>query len=64
MTVSDLYCEIEDGLDMSGEILDIEVIKDTKGKPNYISIKASCPNYPEQKSGYYQISIGDSFYKQ
>lgn len=58
MIVADLYYEIKNGLDMSGEITSIEVIKDN-GKPISLSIKATCPNYPEQSCGYYQIDLSD-----
>ncbi len=58
MIVADLFHEIKDGLDMSGEIVSIDVIKDN-GKPVSLSIKATCPNYPEQSCGYYQISLSD-----
>lgn len=39
MIVSDLFHQIKDGLDMSGEIISIDVIKDN-GKPVSLSIKA------------------------
>lgn len=58
MKVSDLYCEIEDGLDMSGEIISIDVVK-ANNKPISLNIKATCPNYPEESCGYYQISLSD-----
>lgn len=58
MKVSDLYCKIEDGLDMSGEIISIDVVK-ANNKPISLNIKATCPNYPEVSCGYYQISLGD-----
>lgn len=58
MKVSDLYYEIEDGLDMSGEIISIDVVK-ANNKPISLKIKATCPNYPEVSCGYYQISLRD-----
>jgi hypothetical protein len=58
MKVSDLYCGIEDGLDMSGEIISIDVVK-ANNKPISLNIKATCPNYPEVSCGYYQISLSD-----
>lgn len=58
MKVSDLYYEIGDGLDMSGDIISIDVVKEND-KPVGLSIKATCPNYPEVSCGYYQISLND-----
>lgn len=58
MIVSDLFHKIKDGLDMSGEIISIDVIKDN-GKPVSLSIKATCPSYPEETCRYYQISLSD-----
>lgn len=59
MRVEDLYYEIADGLDFSGEIVSIDVINGTDGKPRTVKIRATCPNYPEQSCGYYEIKLSD-----
>lgn len=58
MKVEDLYCGIQDGLDLGGEIISIDVVK-SNNKPVSLNIKATCPNYPEVECGYYQISLSD-----
>jgi hypothetical protein len=58
MKVEDLYCGIQDGLDLGGEIISIDVVK-SNDKPVSLNIKATCPNYPEVSCGYHQISLSD-----
>ena len=52
MKVCDLYCEIENGLDMSGEILSIDVIK-SNHKTVSMNIKAKRPNSFANKEGFF-----------
>lgn len=57
--VENLYYEIGDGLDFSGEITSIEVKYDTQNIPECITLRASCPNYPETE--YYQITVPNNY---
>lgn len=57
--VEDLYYEIADGLDFSGEITSIDVKYDIENKPECITIRSSCPNYPEIE--FYQITVPNNY---